>query len=76
MLVDMGRVKRICAMILLAAACAPAAADTVPVPRPRPPPVVAVVPTHGPKANQAAPPSACRLRLTPEVAIAPSLPLF
>ena len=74
MLVDMGRVKRICAMILLAAACAPAAADTVPVPRPRPAPVVAVVPAPGPKANEAAPPSACRLRLTPEVAIAPSLP--
>src|SRR5205085_250553 len=74
LLVDMGRVKRICAMTLLVTACAPAAADTVPMPRPRPAPVVAVVPAPGPKVNEAPPPSACRLRLTPEVAIAPSLP--
>ena len=58
-------------MIVLAAACEMAAAQTVPVPRPRP---GAAVPAQGPQAEEAAPPSACRLRLTPELAVAPSLP--
>ena len=72
MLADIGHVKLICAMIVLAAACDIAAAQTVPLPRPRPFAAVVGVPT--PPSKPEAPPSACRLRLTPELAVAPSLP--
>jgi hypothetical protein len=85
MLVDSHTVRLLVGAILLVAACDIAAAQTVPLPRPRPfnaagdvltptlpakPPATAVAPTAKPEA----PPSACRLRLTPELAIAPSLP--
>jgi hypothetical protein len=69
---DSGLVKLICAAVALAAACEIAAAQTVPLPRPRPFAAAAGVPTPPPKPE--APPSACRLRLTPELAVAPSLP--
>jgi hypothetical protein len=62
------RVKYIFPLILAVAASGVAAAQTVPLPRARP----------GPAANTVAPaqeaPSACRLRLTAELAIAPSIP--
>ena len=74
MLADIGHVKLICAMVVLAAACEMAAAQTVPMPRPRPAPVLTSVPAQVPKVAEAAPPSACRLRLTADLAIAPSLP--
>jgi hypothetical protein len=75
MLADIGHVKLICATIALAAACGVAAAQTVPpMPRARPGPVLASAPPPETKVEEAAPPSACRLRLTPDLAIAPSLP--
>jgi len=55
-------------MILLLTACELAMARSVPLPRPRPAPV----PT--PTLAETPQPSACRLRLTAERAIAPSLP--
>jgi hypothetical protein len=72
MVADIGHVKLICAMIVLAAACDSAAAQSVPLPRPRPFAAVVGLPTPPPKPEAA--PSACRLRLTPELAVAPSLP--
>jgi hypothetical protein len=62
--------------MVVAAAAGSAAADDVPLPRPRP----AQAPTAAPDAAPAAPvavppePSACRIRLTEELATAPSLP--
>src|SRR5882724_7685335 len=52
-------------MILLAAGIDPAAAQAVPLPRPRP--------AEAPNSQVEEAPSACRVRLTSEVAIAPSL---
>ena len=63
------RVKLICAMLLLLGAC-DLAIGGVPLPRPRPAGAPAVVPN--PSENPQ--PSACRLRLTSDVATAPSLP--
>ena len=59
-------------MVLLLAACDVASAQTVPLPRARPAPSVAAEPSVAPA--EPAPPSACRLRLTDELAVAPSLP--
>jgi hypothetical protein len=70
--VETPRVKLICAMILLAAACDLAAAQGVPMPRPRPP--AASAPAEEPVESEAAAPTACRLRLTADLATAPSLP--
>jgi len=64
--------KILCAIILLAAAGGLAAAQGVPLPRPRPP--AAAVSSDEPSAPEAAPPTACRLRLTAALATAPSLP--
>lgn len=75
-LAEAGCVKRICAKLLfvglLAAACGDAAAQGVPLPKPRPAPAAAE-PAPAPAAAEVAPPSACRLRLTAELAVAPSL---
>ena len=60
--------KFVCAIALMAASCSLAAAQSIPMPRPRPPSAPAAEPSI------ALEPSACRLRLTPEIAIAPSLP--
>src|SRR5256885_2015284 len=64
--------------VLFMLACDHAAAQNVPVPRPRPFSAVAGVPAPPAKpettANPQAEPSACRLRLTSELAVAPSLP--
>src|SRR5499427_6321609 len=78
-LADIATVKPLRALIILAALCALvpcdlAAAAVVPLPRPRPAEISTV-----PSAPEATPeeppaPSACRLRLTAELAIAPSLP--
>jgi hypothetical protein len=63
-----------CTAILLAMACDLAAAQRVPMPRPRPVQGTAAPAQAAPNPQQPAPPSACRLRLTAELAIAPSLP--
>jgi len=70
---ETGHVKRSCAIIALVALAEVAAAQTVPLPRPRPfsnsePPAAR---TASPPATPA--PSACRVRLTAERAIAPSV---
>jgi hypothetical protein len=75
--------KCLCAIIVLVAACSVAAAQTVPLPRPRPalvpnagpPPLRPAItePVSAPKAEPAEP-SACRIRLSSDIAIAPSLP--
>jgi hypothetical protein len=62
-------VKLIVAIALSICICDLAAAQGVPLPRPRLPPAAAAEAT-----NEPAEPSACRLRLTPEIASAPSLP--
>jgi hypothetical protein len=68
-------VKLICAMILLAAVSDLAAAPRVPLPRPRPePPAAAATDVEEPSPPEATAPTACRLRLTAALAIAPSLP--
>ncbi len=66
-------VKLLSALILLAALCDLAGAQGIPLPRPRPDRAVAE-PADLAKPEEPAPPSACRLRLTPERAVAPSLP--
>jgi hypothetical protein len=76
-LVEVSRVKLIYAtilstMILLAAAADLTAAQSVPLPRPRPAPPAAAA--EEPGTPEAAPPTACRLRLTAALAIASSLP--
>ena len=63
--------KRVCAIIVLATLAEIAAAQTIPLPRPRPHPAAPAVLSAQPAAP--APPSACRIRLTPQRAIAPSL---
>jgi hypothetical protein len=63
-----GRVKLIFPLILFAAGVDIAAAQTVPLPRPRPAPAA----EPAPWVEEA--PSACRLRLTEELATAPSIP--
>jgi hypothetical protein len=76
-LAEAGCVTRICApilfVVLLAAACGTAAAQGVPLPPPRPAPAAAE-PAPEPATAEVAPPSACRLRLTADLAVAPSLP--
>jgi hypothetical protein len=74
------------AIILLTAVCDIVAAQTVPLPRPRPvwagppaaaPPVLPPAEASAPPDSaqkEPAPPSACRLRLTAELAVAPSVP--
>jgi hypothetical protein len=62
--------KLVCALILLALSCSLAAAQRVPLPRPRPP----SAPAPAAEASIPVEPSACRLRLTPDIATAPSLP--
>jgi hypothetical protein len=71
------------AVLVLAAACNFALAQSVPLPRPRPFSAAVGVPTQpakpaamavAPTARPEPPPSACRIRLTAELAVAPSLP--
>ena len=65
--------KFACALILLLTMGYLGAAESVPLPRPRPAQPATVQPTDVPKAEEAAGPSACRLRLTTDLAIAPSV---
>src|SRR3954465_14203871 len=76
---DFALLKLTCAFLLLAFTANLAGAEFVPLPRPRPPvassaPAAETVKSEAPKTEQAAEPSACRLRLTTDVAIAPSIP--
>ena len=78
-LADTATVKPLRVLLILAALCAFApcdfaAARVVPLPRPRPAeiPLVPSAPEAMPEEPPA--PSACRLRLTAELAVAPSLP--
>src|SRR5215510_10592974 len=78
-LADIATVKPLRALIILAAVCAFAPCDfavarVVPLPRPRPAEIPPVLPTQEATPEEAPAPSACRLRLTAELAIAPSLP--
>jgi hypothetical protein len=78
-LADITTVKLLCALIVLAALGALAlgdfaAAQVVPLPRPRPAEISTALPAEEATPEEAAPPSACRLRLTAELAVAPSLP--
>jgi hypothetical protein len=67
---EIGHVKLICTMIAFAVTCgSAAAAQSVPLPRPRPAQITPVPQEE----VQPPPPSACRLRLTSDRAIAPSL---
>jgi hypothetical protein len=66
---EAGHVKLICAMIALTAGCGLAAAETVPLPHPRP-----IIGPSDSQAPEPPAPSACRIRLMLDVAIAPSLP--
>jgi hypothetical protein len=77
--VQVSPVKLLYVVILLAITSGIAAAATVPLPRPRPlqAPVASAPAAPAPDARQTEeppPPSACRLRLTQDLAIAPSLP--
>jgi hypothetical protein len=65
--VKVAQVKVTWAMLLLVVACDLATAQNIPLPRPRPAPEL-------PNLSEPPQPSACRLRLTSDVAIAPSLP--
>jgi hypothetical protein len=56
------------------ATCGFAAAKRIPLPRPRPAEIARPEPPAEASTEEPAPPSACRLRLTAELAIAPSLP--
>jgi len=81
-LADTAAVKPVCLPAVMMMLCGLAAAHAVPLPRPRPaqaPNVpLAQTPTASPakpeEPDAPPPPSACRLRLTTELAIAPSLP--
>jgi len=78
---DIGCVRPIIAIIVVASAfewavCESAAAEPVPLPRARPHSAgpAAAPAASTPAAPKSDEPSACRLRLTPAIAIAPSLP--
>src|SRR5262249_7243477 len=78
-LADIATVKPLRALIILAALCAVApcdfaAARVIPLPRPRPPEISPVPSAQEATAEEVPPPSACRLRLTAELAVVPSLP--
>jgi hypothetical protein len=67
-------VKLILIILMLSAAAGGAAAESIPLPRPRPAPPLAANPAKPVEPATEAQPSACRLRLTTALAIAPSLP--
>jgi hypothetical protein len=67
-------VKILSTLVILAALCDAAAAQTVPLPRPRPAQAAPAPAADASTPEEPAPPSACRLRLTAELAVAPSLP--
>jgi hypothetical protein len=71
---EVQHVKLICTMILLLVACDLATARNVPLPRPRPAPPAVGASAATPNLSDTSQPSACRLRLTSDIATAPSLP--
>jgi hypothetical protein len=78
-LADITTVKLLSALIALAAFCDLALCDfaagqVVPLPRPRPAQISTPPAAQEATPEEALPPSACRLRLTAELAVAPSLP--
>jgi hypothetical protein len=78
-LADIGTVKLLSVLLALIAlfgfaTCGFAAAKVIPLPRPRPADIARPEPPAEASAEEPAPPSACRLRLTAELAVAPSLP--
>lgn len=78
-LADIGTVKLLSVVLALIAlfgfaTCGFAAAKVIPLPRPRPADIARPEPPAEASAEEPAPPSACRLRLTAELAVAPSLP--
>jgi hypothetical protein len=78
-LVDSSAVKLIPTPIIVATLCGlalfdSASAQAVPLPRPRPAQAPVVQLPDAAEPEEPAPPSACRLRLTAELAVAPSLP--
>src|SRR5262245_53853709 len=78
-LADIATVNSLRALIILAALCAVApcdfaAAQVIPLPRPRSPEISPVPSAQEATPEEVLPPSACRLRLTAELAVAPSLP--
>ena len=66
--------KVTCATMLLLVACDFATARSVPLPRPRPALPVVAASAPMPNLSETSQPSACRLRLTSDIATAPSLP--
>jgi hypothetical protein len=69
---EAGRVKHICTIVVLLAAGNAAFAQSIPLPRARPYPGVAVE-APAPARPAKPEPSACRLRLEPHLAVAPSI---
>jgi hypothetical protein len=65
-------VKLLATLILVTALCEFAAAQTAPLPRPRP--AEGAISPPAPAATAVEPPSACRLRLRGDLALAPSVP--
>jgi hypothetical protein len=60
-------------VVVLLLACDGAVAETVPLPRPRPAPTLATAPSDVTAPRELPPPSACRRRLTADLADAPSV---
>lgn len=74
MLADPRSKDLFCAFVILVSIGEIAGAQTVPLPRPRPSEAALITPADARKIGEPAPSSACRLRLTAELATAPSLP--
>jgi hypothetical protein len=72
--VDSATVKLLFALIVIVALGDLSVAQAVPLPRPRPDHIPTAQPPEASTPDEAPAPSACRLRLTPDLAVAPSLP--
>src|SRR5947207_887926 len=73
-LADSAMVKLVSALVVVVALCEASAVQAVPLPRPRPDQIPTAQPPEPSTPDEAPAPSACRLRLTPDLAVAPSLP--
>lgn len=73
-LADRPRVKLVSALVAVATVCGLATAQAVPLPRPRPAQPATAPGPQPSDSEKPPPPSACRLQLTAELAVAPSLP--
>jgi hypothetical protein len=72
--VDSATVKLLSILTVIAALCEVSGAQAVPLPRPRPEHLPTAQAPEAPMPDETAQPSACRLRLTSDLAVAPSLP--